>query len=176
MPRRLAVSLLFAFALIAGCGKTGEQKNYTPPELTEEEIKTQQELSAYADEFKRAFAASEDYVQVAIVDRATKFPEDDRTYSRVLVLMREQLDLDDFGLSLPGKEQSEERTDRVAGYFNDVMFWVDRDGQVFIDDYDQPPGAEMVVEWCVENVPGNKVSLHYGGNPCVVIDLAGSPN
>lgn len=93
-------------------------------------------------------------------------------YSRVLVLHREVLDLDDYGFSLPGKEDSGDEADYVPGFFNDVMFWVDEDANIIFDDYEQPPGTEMVVEWCVSNSAGNKVALHFGGNPCLTIDLS----
>ena len=153
--------------LLAGCTEP-----YTPKELTDEEQALQQELSAHTDQLKAAWNNPDDYVQVAVVDRETTFPDEDQTYSRVLVLQREHLDLDDYGFSLPGKEMSEAEEDYVPGFFNDVMFWIDRDGKILFDDFEQPPGTEMVVEWCVANIPGDKVSLHFGGNPCLVIDLS----
>lgn len=127
------------------------------------------EYAAYSEDLQRAMAESGDYVQVAVIDRETTFPDDDQTYARVLVLMREELDLDDYGLSLPGKEAEE---DWVPGFFNEVLFWTDAKGDIVFDDYGRPPGREMVVEWCVaNNVPEGRVSLHFGGNPCLVIDL-----
>lgn len=162
----ITLSLILGSLLVAGCGKP-----YTPKELTEEEKTLKEEYSVFKENFKAAFANSKPYVQVAVVDRKTTFPDDDQEYSRVLVMQREQLDLDDYGFSPPGKEDSEADEDYLEGGFNDVMFWIDRDGNVLFDDYDQPPGTIMVVEWCVPNVPGNKVALHFGGNPCLTIDL-----
>ena len=66
-----------------------------------------------------------------MLDRNLTFPEADDMpgeYSRVLVLHREVLDLDDYGFSLPGKEDSEDEANYVPGFFNDVMFWIDEDG------------------------------------------------
>ena len=153
-------------AILIGCGKP-----YVPKEMSAEEIALEDEYSQFADELRRAMAESGDYVQVAVIDRSATFPDDAQEYSRVLVLHREQLDLDDYGFSPPGKEMSESEDDYLDGFFNDVMFWTDSDGKIIFDDYDQPPGTEMVVEWCVPNVPGDKVSLHFGGNPCLVVDL-----
>ncbi|QGQ26108.1 hypothetical protein F1728_27030 [Gimesia benthica] len=146
-------------------------KPYTPKEMTEEEQTLQQELVKYQDQLKAALKNPAAYVQVAVVDRKTTFPDDDQEYTRVLVLQREQLDLDDYGFSPPGKEASEADEDYIEGFFNDVMFWVDNDGKILFDDFEQPPGTEMVVEWCIPNGDYKQVALHYGGNPCLVIDL-----
>lgn len=162
----LLVGFILGACLLAGCAKP-----YAPKELTAEERALKKDLSAYTDNFKTAFADSKPYTLVAIVDRSTKFPDDDQEYARVLVLHRQHLDLDDYGFSLPGKEDSEADEDRVDGFFNDVMFWVDREGNILFDDFEQPPGTEMVVEWCVPKVPGNQVSLHFAGNRCLTIDL-----
>ncbi len=97
--------------------------------------------------------------------------DDEQEYSRVLVLHREHLDLDDYGFRPPGREEPEAEEDYVQGFFNDLMFWIDRDGNILFDDFEQPPETEMVVEWCVANIPGSKVALHFGGNPCLTIDL-----
>ena len=164
--KRLPLSLFLASLLLSGCGKP-----YTPKEPTAEEMTLKNELSAYTEKFNAAYENSDTYVQVAVVDRTTTFPDDDQDYSRVLVLHREQLDLDDYGFSLPGKEESEADEDYLDGFFNDVMFRIDRDGNILFDDFEQPPGTVMVVEWCVQNVPGGKVSLHFGGNPCLTIKL-----
>jgi len=86
-------------------------------------------------------------------------------------MQREHLDLDDYGFCLPGKEQSESGDGEVRGGFNGVLFWADQNGNIFFDDVRQPPGTQMVAEWLVENIPGDKVSLHFGGNRCLVIDL-----
>ncbi len=157
---------VIAFALLIGCGEA-----YVPKEPTAEQIELAKSLSQHSDALKAAFQEGEDYVQVAVVDRNTTFPDDEQEYSRVLVLQREELDLDDYGFSPPGKEESELDEDYLPGFFNGVMFWVDSSGQILFDDFDRPPGMEMVVEWCVPNIDGDKVSLHYGGNPCLVIDL-----
>lgn len=140
--------------------------------MSAEELALKDEYSQFTDDLRRAMAKSGNYVQVAVVDRSITLPDDPQKYCRVLVLHREQLDLDDYGFSVPGKEMSETEDDYLAGFFNDVMFWTDADGNIIFDDYDQPPGTEMVVEWCVPNVPGNKISLHFGGNPCLVLDLS----
>ena len=158
--------LVMALSFFAGCGKS-----YVPQEPSPEEVALQDELSAYKDDLKQALESSGDYVQVAVIDRSATFPDDDQVYSRVLVLHREQLDLDDYGFSLPGKEDSEAEEDYLGGFFNDVMFWVDKNGNILFDDFEQPPGTEMVVEWCVPNVPGDRVSLQFGGHPCLVIEL-----
>lgn len=153
--------------LVAGCGET-----YVAKEPTAEELKIKTSLSPYTDALKTAFQESGDYVQVAVVDRNTTFPDDEQTYSRVLVLQREQIDLDDYGFSPPGKEESDLDEDYLPGFFNEVMFWVDNSGNILFDDFNQPPGTAMVAEWCVPNIEGDKVSLHYSGNLCLVIDLA----
>ena len=152
--------------LLIGCGKP-----YVPKEMSAEQLALKEEYSRFADDLRQAMGESGAYVQVAVVDRSTTFPDEDQEYSKVLVLQREQLDLDDYGFCLPGKEMSESDDDYLGGFFSDVMFWTDSDGQIIFDDYDQPPGTELVVEWFVPNVPGDKVSLHFGGNPCLVLDL-----
>lgn len=164
--KQTLVLFLLGSLLLSSCSKP-----YTPKELTEEEQTLKKELSAYQDQIKTALAKPGTYVQIAVVDRKTTFPDDDQEYSRVLVLQREQLDLDDFGFSPPGKETSEADEDYIEGFFNDVMFWVDAEGNIIFDDYEQPPGTEMVVEWCVPNVPEKQVSLHFGGNPCLILNL-----
>lgn len=151
--------------MFAGC-----ENKYAPKKLSEKQKEIKSDLVIYTDNLKNAFASSSDYIQVAIIKRSTKFPDDKQTYSKVLVLQNEQLDLDDYGFSLPGKEASESEKDQLNGFF-DIMFWVNKDGEIFFDDFEQPPGCKMVVEWCVPNVTGNKVSLHYGGEPCLTIDL-----
>lgn len=159
--------LAFLLVLIGGCGETYVAREPTAAEL---EIKTS--LAPYQDALTAAFQQSGDYVQVAVLDRNTTFPDDAQTYSRVLVLQREHLDLDDYSFSPPGKEESDLDEDYLPGFFNEVMFWVDSTGKILFDDFDQPPGTAMVVEWCVPNIEGDQVSLHYSGNPCLVIDLA----
>ena len=139
--------------------------------MSAEEAAIKDEYSKYSEQLKQAMAKSGDYVQVAVVDRSTTFPDNENEYSRVLVLHREQLDLDDYGFSPIGKESSEADEDYLVGFFSDVMFWTSADGEITIDDYDQPPGTQMVVEWCVKNGQGDKVSLHFGGSPCLVLDL-----
>lgn len=165
MYRTLLLISLFAI-ISCGCGKP-----YVPKEMSAEDAAIKDEYSKYAAELRRAMGESGNYVQVAVVDRATTFPDDENEYTRVLVLHREQLDLDDYGFSPVGKEASEADEDYLDGFFNDIMFWTNAEGDITIDDYDQPPGTEMVVEWCIKNGPENQVSLHFGGNPCLVIDL-----
>ena len=158
--------------IFSGCGEP-----YTPKELSGDEkaLKTQLSVHAETEKFKSAFSESGGYVQVAVLDRHLTFPaENDMPgeYSRVLILHREQLDLDDYGFSLPGKEESVEEADCVPGFFNEVMFCVDKDGNMVFDDHEQPQGTELVVEWCVSNAAGDKVALHFGGIPCVTLDLS----
>ncbi|WP_145457268.1 hypothetical protein [Gimesia panareensis] len=164
--KALFCSLLLTTLLLSSCSKP-----YTPKEMTAEEQELKQQLAKYQDQFKAAMQNPETYVLVAVVDRKTTFPDDDQEYTRVLVLQREQLDLDDYGFSPPGKEESEADEDYIEGFFNDVMFWVDAEGNITFDDYEQPPGTEMVVEWCIPNGNYKQVALHFGGNPCTVIDL-----
>jgi hypothetical protein len=122
--------LAFLFAIFScGCGKS-----YVPKEMSAEDAAIKNEYSKYSDQLRRAMGESGDYVQIAVVDRATSFPEDDNEYSRVLVLHREQLDLDDYGFSPVGKERSEADEDYLDGFFNDVMFWTSAAGEITIDD------------------------------------------
>lgn len=160
----LVLSLLLIS--ISGCGKP-----YVPKEMTEEEKTYKVELEKFQSDFQKAMSTSGDYVQIVVADPGKTFPDyDDLTYTSVLVLHREQLDLDDYGLSPPGKEMSEADEDYIEGFF-DRIFWVDKQGNVIFDDYDQPPGTEMVVEWCIPHGSGDEVSLHFGGNPCVTLQL-----
>ncbi|MCA9016236.1 MAG: hypothetical protein KDA77_12970, partial [Planctomycetaceae bacterium] len=114
--KQTLVLFLLGSLLLSSCSKP-----YTPKKLTEEEQTLKKELSAYQDQIKAALAKPGNYLQIAVVDRKTTFPDDDQEYSRVLVLQREHLDLDDFGFSPPGKEASEAETDNIEGFFNDVM-------------------------------------------------------
>lgn len=166
---RISVVILFValFAgLFAGCGTS-----YQPKPLTAEQKELKQQYSGFSGALRRTMEESGDYIQVAVVDRSTTFPDNEQQYTRVLVLHREQLDLDDYGFSPPGKESSESGSDYIEGFFSDVMFWTDNEGNITFDDYDQPPGTQLVVEWCVPTDAGDKVSLHFGGNPCVILDL-----
>jgi hypothetical protein len=160
------VALLIA--VLAGCGPS---KPYSAPERTAEEEELAQELSAYRSDFQRVIQdSSGDYALVAILDRDYTFGDDPDSgqFTRMLILHREQLDLDDYAFSRPGQEASEEgQLDTVLGW----MFWITESGDIIFDDFEQPPGTEMVVEWFVEHgVPA--ASLHFGGNPCLSVDLS----
>jgi len=161
---------LFGLSLLliacTGCGKP-----YVPKEMSEEEKAHKVELEKFQSDFQKAMNSTGDYVQVVVADPNKTFPDyNNETYTSVLVLHREQLDLDDYGMSPLGKETSEADEDYIEGFF-DRIFWVDKQGNVIFDDYDQPPGTEMVVEWCVPHDSGNEVSLHFGGNPCITLQL-----
>lgn len=175
MKFSVALAVSCVMLLFTGCNKTETSKPYTPKELTAEEAEFKQQLSAYSAQFKTALGKPGDYVQIAILDRHATFPEMDETpveYTCVLVLHREVLDLDDYGLSLPGKEASEDEADYIPGFFGELMFWIDKDANIIFDEGEQPPGTDLVVEWCIPNNVGDQVSLHFGGIPCLTIDLS----
>jgi hypothetical protein len=155
-------------ASLCGCGTS---EPYSPPERTAEEEELAAELSAYREDFQRAMReSSADYSLVAILDRDYTFEEqpDWGKFVRLLVLHREQLDLDDYAFSRPGQEASEDgHLETVLGW----MFWITETGEIIFDDFEQPPDTEMVVEWYVQNdVP--EASLHFGGNPCLTVKLS----
>ena len=163
---RWPVALFVAF--FVGCGPS---EPYAAPERTAEEEALAQELAAYRSDFQRAMQKSSgDYAMVAVLDRGYTFADDPDSgkYTRMLILHREQLDLDDYAFSRPGQEASEEgQLDTVLGW----MFWITESGEIIFDDFQQPPDTEMVVEWFVES-GAPEASLHFGGNPCLTVDLA----
>ena len=168
MKALLPTLLLFAL----GCGKASVvSEPYVPPEPTEEDLALIEEYSIFRDAILNALEQDGDYVQVAVVDRETSYPDDDETYTRVLVLQREVLDLDDYGFSPPGRESSEEDVDYIQGFSSEVMFWVDDEGSLVVDYMREPPGMHLITEWCVPNSAGEEVSLHFGGLPCLTLQL-----
>ena len=70
-------SVLFVAGL-AGCGET-----YEPKPLTAEEEELKQQYSPFKDALSRAMGQAGDYVQVAVVDRSTTLPEDEREHTRM---------------------------------------------------------------------------------------------
>ena len=157
---------------VIGCGKAlPVPQSYVAPEPTEEDRELIEEYSVFRDAILDALGRDGDYVQIAVVDRETSYPDDDETYTRVLILQREVLDLDDYGFSPPGRESSEEDADFIEGFSTEVMFWVDKEGAFVVDYTREPPGMHLVTEWCVPNSAGEKVSLHFGGSPCLTLQL-----
>ena len=160
-----AIWMVFVALSFSGCKA---QKPYVPVEPTAEQLELKKKLAPLRDKFAKAFASSGDYVLVDVLDRERKFPDMlEGTFTQLLILHREQLDLDDYNFSKPGKETAEDdQLETVLGEY----FWINKDGEIVFDDMNQPPGTEMVVEWFVKSGSPD-VSLHFGGNPCLKIRL-----
>lgn len=171
MQHRLTYAVLLAASVLGCGGREPVREAYVPEAPTHEEQELIDAYSKFSGAIRDAISRGGDYEQVAIVDRNTVFPDDDQRYTRVLVLHREVLDLDDYGFSVPGRESSENDEDQISGFYNDVMFWAADDGKLIVDESRQPPGTYLVAEWCVPNNAGERVSLHYGGIPCLELDL-----
>jgi hypothetical protein len=158
---------IFCLAAILGCGRS---EPYTPVQPDEEQKKLAAELAPIREKFKQAHASGDDYSLVAVLQRDYKFEEFPEwgELTRLLIAHREQLDLDDYSFSRPGQETSDDgQLETVLGEY----FWIDKDGQILFDDFDQPPGTVMVVEWFVQSVEP-EATLHFGGNPCLTVKLA----
>jgi hypothetical protein len=151
--------------LVQGCSRAP----YTPVEPTAEQLQLKEKLAPLREEFKRAYSTDGDYAFVAVLDRDRKFDWMDKpeSFTQLLILHREQLDLDDYHFSQPGKEASEDgQIETVLGEF----FWVSKEGEILFDESNQPPETEMVVEWFVPSGVA-EAALHFGGNPCLTVPL-----
>ncbi len=166
--------LVVLTGIVSGCDQGGPPEAAVRREQNAAELELTKQLEPHLARIKAALGESGDYVQIAVIDRNYPIEIEEgkpEVYSRVLVLHREVLDLDDYGFSPPGKEASENPADSIAGFFGDLLFFVDKDARIILEDGPQPPGTTMVVEWCVPKSAGDEVSLHFGGNPCLVLDL-----
>lgn len=166
--------LVVMFCAVSGCDRGGPPEATVRREPNAAELELTKQLEPHLDQIKAALAESGDYVQIAVIDRNYPIEMEEgkpEAYSRVLILHREVLDLDDYGFSPPGKETSEAEADSIVAFFGDLLFFVDKDARIILEDGPQPPGTTMVVEWCVPNSAGDEVSLHFGGNPCLILDM-----
>ena len=171
------ISLLLAAIFLTACDSDKQQIEVktSQPEivkenLSDEQLKIKKEYSKFKTDFSKAMNTKGHYVQIAVKNRQQIFKNEE--YSAVLILVRDLADLDDFAFSLPGKEASEKESDYVDAVLNEeAIFWVDIEGNIYFDDKHKF-NKHLVVEWWISNKAGDKVSMHFGGDHCLNIDLS----
>ncbi|HYF51948.1 MAG TPA: hypothetical protein VEJ63_21245 [Planctomycetota bacterium] len=119
-----------------------------------------------AEAWKEATDSKQKYVLGAIIDR--KYPNSDgkKPRIRLVIIHREQLDLDDYGFVAIQKDDKVEEIDTCLG----ESYWLKSTGEVVCDN-ERPRGTYLLVEWIIPS-GHDVVTLQFGGIECLKIDLS----